>query len=270
MRVVCILAEQVYCGWLRTFTADSIRRFSKSAGLSPWSGSAIEIRPTNWSQPILQAAHLTKGPSPVTPEEHRQRLVDLKWLRKFQETVEQREARVLHETAYKWIVTRPVESMRRSQVPESEVRRYMNVANEVVNSFAPPKSAYKFETATRVPEKRAAEEMARNMRLSKKRLYSAVEEKSLRDRRDDRKQDAKRRKDELANSTMQDFAEFTETQEYSLVAEKKGRKTTLQLPFWGCLAKTADELTEDYGFRPREQFNRYGAPPEKGKGLWEH
>lgn len=76
-RVVCLLAEQVYGSWLRTFTAESMRRFGRSATLSPWSTS--EIRPTNWSQPILQGAHLAKGMSPQNPQEFRQRKVDMKW-----------------------------------------------------------------------------------------------------------------------------------------------------------------------------------------------
>ncbi|KAM0717181.1 hypothetical protein Q7P37_007033 [Cladosporium fusiforme] len=246
MRIVCLLAEQVYSSWLCTFTAESKRRFERSATLSPWSAS--EIRPTNWSQPILQGAHLAKGPSPLNPEEFRQRKVDMKWVLIDQETVEQRRARVLHQVAYNHVVHRPVELMRKALASEEKIRAFRKAANEQLFGL----------------QSFALESEKREAWLSRKRNYTEEKRSELAGRRE------KRRKLHEENAQLQEAAAADMPFVPSEIETKANRSTTLILPFWGCMAKYADELTEDFGFRPREQFDRTMPPPQEGTGLWEH
>jgi hypothetical protein len=96
-----------------------MRRFSRSATLSPWTES--EICGTNWSQPILQSAHMSKDSSPVDPKQLRKRKADLAWQWRSNATVEQYNARVLHECAYRHIIRRPVEGLRKAGIPEADV-----------------------------------------------------------------------------------------------------------------------------------------------------
>lgn len=268
MRQVCLLAEQVYSSWLRTFTNESMRRFARSATLSPWTES--EIRPTNWSQPILQSAHLSKNRSPTDPKELRQRKVDLEYLRREIETVEQRNARILHEHAYRHIVRFPVDEMRRARISEHEVTAWRHAANSVVNLFAPSKKAIDFETATERPLSiRMAEREQREQMLAGKIDRSAKRAFELDVRRDTYSKEVEKRR-----KLQHDFVEKPVLGDEGSMGigsgEKKGRATTLVLPFWGCLAKFADELTEDFGFRPREQLERFLPALEEGTGLWEH
>lgn len=275
MRQVCLLAEQVYSSWLRTFTEKSMRRFSRSATLSPWTVS--EIRPTNWSQPILQSAHLSTGRSSIDPKEFRQRKVDMEYLRRENETVEQRNARTLRQYAYTHIVRLPVDAMRKDRISEQEVIAFRRAANQVLNLFAPSKKGLEFETATERPAAvRAAERERREKLLADKSNRSAQKALELESRRDTFAQSvAKRRKlqHEYVEEPVVDAGSSKGMGPVDCGGddkEKKGRATTLVLPFWGCLAKFADELTEDFNFRPREQFDRTLPAPEKGNGVWEH
>jgi hypothetical protein len=284
LRQFCLLAEQLYSSWLRTFTKDSIRRFSRSATLSPWNES--EIRPTNWSQPILQSAHISTERSPVDPKEFRQRKVDREYLRRENETVEQRNARTLHERAYRLVVRFPVEEMRNTRISEREVIAFRRAANQVLNLFAPSKKAHNFETATERPlAVRAAEKAHREKVVAEKKNRGVKRVLELEARRDrNSKEVAKRRKlqHEYVEEVVPDIERSmgradAEKKDRSrgeekgrADGEKKGRATTLVLPFWGCLAKFADELTEDYDFRPREEFDRCLPAPEEGTGCWDH
>jgi len=205
MRVILILAEQVYCSWLGTFTRDSCKRFAASATLSPW--KEFSISGTNWSQPILQPAHISKGKSSVTPEEWKERLVDLKWLRRFNESVEKRKARVYHDRVYQLLVTHPAESMRRVKGelkrPEKEIKEWMQAVKEVwVDPIAPPPSKIKFDTETARPDAEIAREIQERAdylaeEAMKKATRTAKEEKVLQQRRDFSKENVRKRKLEL-------------------------------------------------------------------------
>lgn len=257
-----------------------MRRFSRSATLSPWLES--EIRGTNWSQPILQSAHVTKDASPLDPKELRQRNADLTWQRRNNATVEQYNARVLHDRAYRLIIRESAEEMRKARKSEREVAAWRNAANAVLKLFAPVKKAKDFETVTERPlSVRTAERERREKAHAEKKSRSAKRALELELRRNDyREREEKRRKlqheFEEKPAAVDDAGstgcglERNDSGKRNDCGEKKGRATTLILPFWGCLAKHADELTDDFEFKPRKVFDRTLPAPEKGTGLWDH
>lgn len=205
MRVILVLAEQVYCSWLGCFTRDALKRFTASATLSPW--KEFSISGTNWSQPILQAAHVSKGKSTITPEEKKERQVDLKWLRRFQESVERKKARVYHDRVYQLLVTQPVEKMRRekgpNKRPEKEIKEWQKAVKEVwADRLAPSPSKIKFETHTARPEADIAREIQARAEFlekeaAKKASLTEKEEAALQKRRDFSKENVRKRKLEL-------------------------------------------------------------------------
>jgi hypothetical protein len=137
--------------------------------------------------------------------------------------------------------------------------------------------ATNFETATERPLSiRAAERERREQVLAEKESRSAKRALELELRRSDyRDREEKRRKlqeKSLGKPAAADDAESIggDLGERKDPGEEKGRATTLVLPFWGCLAKLADELTDDSGFRPREMFDRILPAPEEGTGIWNH
>jgi hypothetical protein len=243
LRQVCLLAEQLYSSWLRTFTKDSIRRFSRSATLSPWNES--EIRPTNWSQPILQSAHISTERSPVDPKEFRQRRVDREYLRRENETVEQRNARTLHERAYRLVVRFPVEEMRNTRISEREVIAFRRAANQVLNLFAPSKKAHNFETATERPlAVRAAKKAHIEKVVAEKKNRGVKRVLELEARRDrNSKEVAKRRKlqheyvEEVVPILKEAWVVLMQRRRIVLVGRRRvvlmGRRKVVP-PHWSC------------------------------------
>lgn len=153
-RATCLMAEQLYMSWLKNFGEGTLKKHRWLSELTPWASSPR--KGLNGRLPIAEGIPGSKNEvSPLTPEERQVRLRDHQRYLKSLDTVEERQHRQTQNSIYYYEVMKPVMEMRKSGVPETDIKAFQDAHRKKTQAVR-PKNGFKFSTATpRSEEERA-------------------------------------------------------------------------------------------------------------------